>query len=82
MRVVPAGIDAAAIRQKPEAPFREAKQAVDLTQAERIVAVGRGIKEQENIALAAGSGGGDRRGDRRVASHLRRRVAAHGSSGR
>jgi electron transfer flavoprotein alpha subunit len=37
-------IDTAAIRQKPEAPFREAKQAVDLGQAERIVAVGRGIK--------------------------------------
>ena len=41
-----------AIRQKPEAPFQEAKQAVDLSQAERIVAVGRGIKAQENIALA------------------------------
>ena len=40
------------IRQKPEAPFREAKQAVDLTQAERIVSVGRGIKGQEHIALA------------------------------
>ena len=45
-------IDEAAIRQKPEAPFQEAKQAVDLGQAERIVAVGRGIKSQENIALA------------------------------
>jgi electron transfer flavoprotein alpha subunit len=45
-------IDAAAIRQKPEAPFREAKQAVDLGQAERIVAVGRGIKSLENIPLA------------------------------
>ena len=45
-------IDAAAIRQRPEAPFREAKQAVDLGQAERIVAVGRGIKSQENIPLA------------------------------
>jgi electron transfer flavoprotein alpha subunit len=45
-------IDPAMIRQKPEAPFREAKQAVDLGQAERIVAVGRGIKSQENIALA------------------------------
>ena len=45
-------IDPATIRQKPEAPFREAKQAVDLGQAERIVAVGRGIKSQENIALA------------------------------
>jgi electron transfer flavoprotein alpha subunit len=45
-------IDASTIRQKPEAPFREAKQAVDLAQAERIVAVGRGIKSQENIPLA------------------------------
>ena len=45
-------IDRAAIRQQPEAPFQEAKQAVDLSQAERIVAVGRGIKSQENIELA------------------------------
>jgi electron transfer flavoprotein alpha subunit len=45
-------IDAAAIRQSPEAPFKEAKQAVDLGQAERIVAIGRGIKSQENIAVA------------------------------
>ena len=41
-----------AIRTKPEEPFKEAKQAVDLTQAEIIVAVGRGIKEQKNIELA------------------------------
>jgi electron transfer flavoprotein alpha subunit len=45
-------IDASKIRQKPDAPFKEAKQAVDLSQAERIVAVGRGIKSQENIKLA------------------------------
>ena len=45
-------LDAAAIRQKAEEPFQEAKQAVDLSQAERIVAVGRGIKAQEHIALA------------------------------
>jgi electron transfer flavoprotein alpha subunit len=49
---VPVTIDAGAIRQKPEPPFQEAKQAVDLSQAERIVAVGRGIKSQEHIALA------------------------------
>ena len=42
----------AAIRTHPEAPFKEAKQAVDLTQAEIIVAVGRGIKEQKNIDIA------------------------------
>ena len=45
-------IDASKIRQKPEAPFKEAKQAVDLSQAERIVSVGRGIKGQENLQLA------------------------------
>jgi electron transfer flavoprotein alpha subunit len=45
-------VDASAIRQKPEAPFQEAKQAVDLGQADRIVAVGRGIKSQDNIAIA------------------------------
>lgn len=41
-----------AVRNQPEAPFKEAKQAVDLTQAEIIVSVGRGIKEQKNIELA------------------------------
>jgi len=40
------------IRTHPEEPFKEAKQAVDLTQAEIIVSVGRGIKEQKNIELA------------------------------
>jgi electron transfer flavoprotein alpha subunit len=45
-------IDAAAIRQQPEPPFQEAKAAVDLSQAERIVAVGRGIKAAENIPVA------------------------------
>ncbi len=41
-----------AVRNKPDDPFKEAKQAVDLTQAEIIVSVGRGIKEQKNIDLA------------------------------
>jgi electron transfer flavoprotein alpha subunit len=45
-------VDASKIRQRPEPPFKEAKQAVDLSQAERIVAVGRGIKGQENLKLA------------------------------
>ena len=40
------------IRNKPHEVFKEAKQAVDLTQAEIIVAVGRGIKEQKNIEIA------------------------------
>ena len=39
------------IRNKPQEVFKEAKQAVDLTQAEVIVSVGRGIKEQKNIDL-------------------------------
>jgi electron transfer flavoprotein alpha subunit len=48
---VPVTVDPSAIRQKPDAPFQEAKQAVDLGQAERIVAVGRGIKSQEGLAV-------------------------------
>jgi electron transfer flavoprotein alpha subunit len=40
------------LRNRPHETFKEAKQAVDLTQAEIIVAVGRGIKEQKNIELA------------------------------
>jgi electron transfer flavoprotein alpha subunit len=40
------------IRMKPEPPFQEAKASVDLTKSEVIVAVGRGIKSQENIAIA------------------------------
>jgi len=52
VRTVAASVDPGKIRQTAEAPFREAKQAVDLTQAERIVSVGRGIKGQEHIKLA------------------------------
>jgi len=44
-------IDESAIRQQPEAPFQEATHAVDLGQAERIVAVGRGIKGQEHLPV-------------------------------
>jgi electron transfer flavoprotein alpha subunit len=52
VRALSVTVDASAIREKPEAPFQQAKQAVDLSQAERIVSVGRGIKEQANIAIA------------------------------
>ncbi len=52
VRTVDGGIDPSRIHQRPEAPFREAKQAVDLSEAELIVAVGRGIKGPEHIALA------------------------------
>jgi len=39
------------IRTQLEPKFQEAKQAVDLSQAPLIVAVGRGIKSQENIEM-------------------------------
>src|SRR5271170_7355070 len=42
----------AVLRVTPHEVFQEAKQAVDLSQAEVIVAIGRGIKEQKNLALA------------------------------
>lgn len=45
-------IPESAIRNRPQEVFKEAKQAVDLTQAEIIVSIGRGIKEQKNIELA------------------------------
>jgi electron transfer flavoprotein alpha subunit len=51
-RTVGVSVDAGAIRQKAEAPFQEARQAVDLSQAERIVSVGRGIKAQEHLKIA------------------------------
>ena len=40
------------IRTKPLELFREAKQAVDLTQAPILVSIGRGIKAPENIPMA------------------------------
>lgn len=45
-------VDVGDVRMTPEEPFQEAKASVDLTKSEIIVAVGRGIKSQENIALA------------------------------
>ena len=49
IRALDVTVDASAIRQKPEAPFQQARQSVDLSQAERIVSVGRGIKGQEHL---------------------------------
>ena len=46
------GIDAAQVRTRAEAPFQDSKGEVDLSSAEIIVSVGRGIKEEDNIALA------------------------------
>ncbi|MBA3512811.1 MAG: electron transfer flavoprotein subunit alpha/FixB family protein [Pyrinomonadaceae bacterium] len=45
-------VEVGEIRMSPEPPFQEVKQAVDLSKAEIIVAIGRGIKSKENIALA------------------------------
>jgi electron transfer flavoprotein alpha subunit len=44
-------IDAKQIRTKPGESFRDATQTVDLGSAQRIVGVGRGIKEAENLPL-------------------------------
>ncbi len=52
VEVVKVEIADGVVRNKPQEVFKEAKQAVDLTQAEIIVSVGRGIKEQKNIELA------------------------------
>jgi electron transfer flavoprotein alpha subunit len=52
VRALSVTVDASSIRQKPEAPFQEARQSVDLSQAERIVSVGRGIKEQDKLPIA------------------------------
>jgi electron transfer flavoprotein alpha subunit len=52
IRSLTVGVDLASIRQRPERPFRESRQTIDLSQAERIVAVGRGIREQRHVAMA------------------------------
>jgi electron transfer flavoprotein alpha subunit len=44
-------LDPDSIRQQPEPPFQESARAVDLSAAERIVAVGRGIHEEGNLGL-------------------------------
>ncbi len=49
---VPVELNGGQIRTKPLELFREAKQAVDLTQAPILVSVGRGIKAPENIPMA------------------------------
>ncbi|HEV2215681.1 MAG TPA: electron transfer flavoprotein subunit alpha/FixB family protein, partial [Terracidiphilus sp.] len=40
-----------AIRTKPSEPFRGSSQSVDLMAAQRIVSVGRGIKEESNLEM-------------------------------
>jgi electron transfer flavoprotein alpha subunit len=61
VNAVSVDLKAEQIRTKPLDLFKEAKSAVDLTQAPLIVAIGRGIKAPENIpqaeALAKALGG-------------------------
>jgi len=51
LEAFPAKIDADRIRVRPGAPFRPSAQTVDLASAQILVSVGRGIKEEANIAL-------------------------------
>ncbi len=44
-------VDIGEIRMTPEKPFQEVKQSVDLSKADIIVAVGRGIKSKDNLVL-------------------------------
>lgn len=44
-------LDASMIRAQPGERFRESQRAVDLSSAEIIVAVGRGIKEKDNLPV-------------------------------
>ena len=52
VNAVSVNLSAEQIRTKPLDLFKEAKSAVDLTQAPLIVAIGRGIKAPENIPQA------------------------------
>jgi electron transfer flavoprotein alpha subunit len=52
VNIMKVDLQAENIRTKPLELFKEAKSAVDLTQAPMIVAIGRGIKAPENIAQA------------------------------
>jgi len=61
VRNLAVSLDATALRTQAEAPYQDAKDAVDLGSAEIIVSVGRGIQDPENIpqaeALAQALGG-------------------------
>ena len=46
-------IDTSAIRTESEEPYQDAKDAVDLSSADIIVSVGRGIQDPDNIPQAA-----------------------------
>jgi len=44
-------VEAGSSRTRPEETFRESERVVDLASAGAIVAVGRGIKEKDNLPL-------------------------------
>jgi len=52
VKTVAVSLDESSIKTEPLEMFREAKQAVDLSQADIIVAIGRGIKSADNLPLA------------------------------
>ncbi|MGC2618470.1 MAG: electron transfer flavoprotein subunit alpha/FixB family protein [Acidobacteriaceae bacterium] len=52
VETVTAAVTDVPARVTPHEVFQESKQTVDLSQAETIVAVGRGIKEQKNMVIA------------------------------
>jgi electron transfer flavoprotein alpha subunit len=74
-------------RVTPHEVFQEAKQTVDLSQAEVIVAVGRGIREQKNMVLAenlAGALGGEVAASRPICDNgwlpLERQIGSSGQT--
>jgi electron transfer flavoprotein alpha subunit len=76
-----------AARVTPHEVFQEAKQTVDLSQADVIVAVGRGIKEQKNMVLAenlAGALGGEVAASRPICDNgwlpLERQIGSSGQT--
>lgn len=52
IETLPVALEPAQIRTRPRERFQETRRSVDLGAAEIIVAVGRGIKEKENLPLA------------------------------
>jgi electron transfer flavoprotein alpha subunit len=84
---VTAAVANTAPRVTPHEVFQEAKQTVDLSQAEVIVAVGRGIKEQKNMPLAenlAGVLGGEVAASRPICDNgwlpLERQIGSSGQT--
>jgi len=87
IRKLEVSLDASQIRTKPEAPFQESKGAVDLTAADIIVSVGRGIKDPDNIPMArelADSIGGELAASRPICDNgwlpLERQIGSSGQT--